>query len=62
MPDSPDLLYFVGRTFQLTGLLVLPSAIWAVEVQKSEPMALGIFFGGIGIFVVGSILAKRRRK
>ena len=46
-------LYFFGRTLQLIGLLVLPSAIWAAEVWRSEALAIGIFLGGVGIFFVG---------
>jgi len=50
------ILYLGGRTLQLAGLLILPSAIWVTEVEKSEWGALTIFFGGIVIFLVGLAL------
>ena len=54
-----SLNYFIGRTLQLIGLLILPSAIWVAEVQKSESGALSIFFGGMAIFFLGWSLTKR---
>ena len=51
-------LYFTGRTFQLIGLLALPSAIWAAEIQRSEAAAVGILLGAIGIFFLGWIFSK----
>lgn len=53
--------YFLGRTFELVGLLVLPSAIWVAEVQKSEAMAVTIFLGGIGMFFAGWLLTVMHR-
>jgi hypothetical protein len=50
--------YFLGRTFQLIGLLILPSAIWIAEVQKNEAGAGAIFLGGIGTFFGGWIFLK----
>ena len=54
----PGLLKFFGRTFELLGLLLLPSAIWAAEFQKSESGAVAIFLGSLGIFFIGWILTK----
>jgi hypothetical protein len=53
-------LNFIGRTFQLVGLLVLPSALWITEVERNEARALGALFGGVLIFFVGWILTKTR--
>jgi len=50
--------YFLGRTLQLIGLLVLPSAVWVAEVQKSEAGAIGVFVAGIGIFFIGWVFSK----
>lgn len=50
--------YFLGRTLQLISLLILPSAIWIAEVQKSEAGAVTIFLGGIGTFFVGWVFTK----
>lgn len=50
--------YFVGRSLQLTGLLILPSAIWVAEFQRSEPLAIGVLLGSMILFFVGWILAR----
>ena len=51
-------LYFAGRTLQLAGLLILPSAIWAAEFQKSEARAVTLLVGSIGLFFLGWFLQK----
>lgn len=53
-------LSYVGRTLQLLGLLLLPSAIWVTEVEKSEAKALTIFFMAPMIFFAGWILVRRK--
>lgn len=50
--------YLVGRTFQLIGLLALPSAIWIAEFQKSEVLAISILIGSILVFFVGWIVTR----
>lgn len=50
--------YFVDRVFQVFGLLALPSAVWAAEVQKSEAAAVTILLGSIGIFFFGWVFTK----
>lgn len=61
MPVLPDpVLYFAGRTLQVIGLLLLPSAIWAAEVLRSEAMAIGIFLGSVVLFFAGWIFLKIR--
>ena len=52
--------YFTGRTLQLIGLLVLPSAIWAAEILRSESGAIGLLAGGVVIFFIGWLLARIR--
>jgi len=54
----PGLLKFLGRTLQLIALLILPSALWVAEFQKSESGAVTLFLGAIGIFFIGSLLTK----
>ena len=54
----PGLLKFLGRTLQLIGLLILPSAIWVAEVQKSEAGAVTVFLGSLGIFLIGWVFLK----
>jgi hypothetical protein len=53
-------MYLTGRTFQLIGLLILPSAIWVAEFHKSEAGAIGIFLAGIFLFFLGWIFSKVR--
>ena len=53
-------LYFTGRTLQLIGLLVLPSAIWAAEILRSESGAIGLLAGGVVIFFIGWLLVRIR--
>ena len=50
--------YFAGRTLQLAGLLILPSALWAAEFQKSEARAVTLLVGSIGLFFLGWFLQK----
>ena len=50
--------YLAGRTLQLTGLLALPSAIWAAEFLRSEPLAVGILLASLIVFFVGWIVAR----
>ena len=50
--------YFLGRAFQVFGLLALPSAIWVAEVQKSEAGAVTILLGSMGIFFFGWVFTK----
>lgn len=50
--------YLTGRTFQLIGLLALPSAIWIAEFQKSEVLAISVLVGSVLVFFVGWIVAR----
>lgn len=54
------ILYFIGRTLQLIGLLLLPSAIWVAEVRRSEAEALAILGGSLAIFFAGWVFLKFR--
>lgn len=53
-----SILSFTGRTLQLIGLLILPSAIWVAEFQKSETGSIAILLGGIGAFFVGWVFTR----
>ena len=50
--------YFIGRALQLTGLLALPSAIWAAEYQRSETLAISVLVGSLFVFFIGWMLAR----
>ena len=52
------IFYLAGRIFQLIGLLAMPSAIWAAEYLRSEPISIGIFLGAILVFALGWLLVK----
>ncbi len=54
--------YFLGRALQLLALLVVPSAIWAGEYNRSEAMAIGIFVSGILAFGAGYLLTQMTMK
>ena len=54
------ILYWTGRTLQFTGLLIVPSAVWAAEFLKSEAGAIGLLAGGLIIFFIGWLLARIR--
>jgi len=53
------MLYLVGRTLQLIGLLVLPSAIWYAQFDHNEPASLSIFIGSITVFYIGVLISKK---
>ena len=53
------IIHFTGRVLQLAGLLALPSAIWAAEIQRSEALAVSVLVGSILIFFIGWILSRR---
>jgi len=53
-------LYFIGRTLQLFGLLILPSSIWVAEVRRSEAEAIGVLVLGVGSFFTGWVFQKFR--
>lgn len=50
------MIYFAGRIFQLIGLIAMPSAVWAGEYLRSEPIAIGVFAGSILVFFIGHLL------
>lgn len=52
------MLYYTGRIFQLIGLLAMPSAVWAGEYLRSEPLAIGIFTGSVIVFALGLLFVK----
>lgn len=49
-------LYVVGRSLEVLGLLVLPSAIWAGQIGHDERGAISLFLGSVLIFYVGYFL------
>ena len=52
------LLRLAGRTFQLAGLITLPSAIWVAEINRSEKGAVAIFLGSLLVFFMGYLLTR----
>jgi hypothetical protein len=52
-------MYLVGRLLQIFALLMMPSAIWVADFQRSEAGALSIFLGSLGIFYVGYLFTRR---
>lgn len=51
-------VWYLGRGLQLLGLLVTPSAIWAAEFTRNEPLSIGVFAGGILTFAAGYFLTR----
>ncbi len=47
-----------GRAAQITALVLMPAAIWAGEIRKSEREAIGIFVFSILLFAAGFFLAR----
>ncbi len=54
--------YLAGRTFQLIGLLAMPSAIWVGQFGHNERGAIGIFLGSLLVFAIGTGLIKFSHK
>jgi len=53
------LLYYTGRTLQVIGLVLMPSAIWVGHFGRNERGAITIFIGSFVIFWAGWLLARR---
>lgn len=51
-------LYFIGRIFQLMGMIALPTAMWVTHFERDESSALAIFFAAILIFFLGHIMTR----
>ncbi len=51
-------LFWLGRSFQLLSLLVLPSAIWAAEFYHSEVLSVGILVAALLAFAAGYFLTQ----
>jgi len=62
MAQASSLIYFVGRVFQLIGLLAMPSAMWVAEVQHDEALSIGVFVGAGISFLIGLFLTNSAKK
>ena len=51
-------VYWLGRALQISGLLGLPTAIWAGSMGHNEKSAIAIFLGCIAIFYAGYFLTR----
>lgn len=51
-------LFIAGKTAQAAGLLLLPSAIAAAEVRRSESLAIMIFIAGVAVFGCGTLVCR----
>ncbi len=56
------MIYLTGRTFQVIGLISLPSAIWVGHFGHNERGSIGIFLASILVFILGTVLVKVSRK
>jgi hypothetical protein len=56
------MLYFIGRAFQLIGLLAMPSAMWVAEIQRDEALSIGVFVGAGIVFLIGLFLTNMAKK
>lgn len=48
--------YVCGRAFQITGLALLPVAIWVIEYQKNEKNSIMVLVYAVVAFYVGYLL------
>jgi hypothetical protein len=48
----------LGRALQLAGLAVMPAAIWAGEILRSERGSITIFLASIAIFFAGWLIVR----
>jgi hypothetical protein len=51
-------LYYLGRFLQLTGMWLLLVALFTAGPLGPSPRIFGV---GVGVFVAGSLLVRRRR-
>ena len=54
------IFYFTGRTLQIIGLIVMPSAIWVGHIGHNERGAITIFVSSMVIFLVGWLFSRSR--
>lgn len=52
-------LYQIGRSLQLLGLLLMPSAIWLAHFRRDEAGSITIFAGSFLIFYLGLWIARK---
>ena len=51
--------YYFGRTLQLVGLAVMPSAIWVGHFGHNERGAITIFVSSVVVFYIGWLSARK---
>ncbi len=49
-------MFWTGRLLQLTGLMLLPSAIWVGFMEHNERGSIFIFVGSVAVFYLGYFL------
>jgi hypothetical protein len=57
-----NLLYWLGKGFQVSALVILPFAIWAGQIRRSEKEAISIFLISVLVFLAGSLLTGHSQK
>ncbi len=57
-----SMTYLAGRTFQIMGLIAMPSAIWVGHFGHDERGAIAIFLGSTLVFFIGFILTRTSSK
>ena len=53
-----QVVFWTGRSLQLAGLMLLPSAIWVGLMERNERGSIGIFVGSTAIFYLGYFLTR----
>ncbi len=51
-------IYLLGRTIQVSSLVIMPAALWASAIRHSEKESILIFLGSIVVFYVGYLLTQ----
>ncbi len=51
-------VYKTGRMLQVLALLLMPSAIWAAQIKRSERASVSLFCISIVIFALGYVLTQ----
>jgi len=46
-------LFYLGKAFQLSALIALPSAIWVGHIGHNEKGAIAIFLSSVFVFFAG---------
>ncbi|OGW81757.1 MAG: hypothetical protein A2Z83_03050 [Omnitrophica bacterium GWA2_52_8] len=54
--------YYTGRVLQGTGLVAMPSAIWAGQIYHNEAAAITVFAGSLVVFYLGYVLVRIAQK